>query len=71
MELRTKKEHYRNPKNGHQDFKAEIFHGFQSQSSSVNAKKQIARISLALMSTIQSNVARHKGARNVAHGQKK
>ena len=23
MELKTKKEHYRNPKNGHQDFKAE------------------------------------------------
>lgn len=30
----------------------EIFHGFQSQSSSVNAKKQIARISLALRSQV-------------------
>lgn len=31
----------------------EIFHGFQSQSSSVNTKKQIARISLALRSQVR------------------
>lgn len=30
----------------------EIFHGFQSQSSTVNAKKQIARLSLALRSQV-------------------
>ena len=30
----------------------EIFHGFQSQSSTVNAKKQIARLWLALRSQV-------------------
>ena len=48
---KQKRECYSNPKNGHQDFKAERnIRRFSKLKFSCNVKKQIARISLALRS---------------------